>query len=153
MATYGHEGGYAFNEDQRGGHHPSPVVVPVSQPWEGPKTHDEAQAVHHGFLNGITAYAVAKGESGLKSENETLRKLADDHGFKTIEDLERLAAKERAAETLASIKATLLVNFGDGSKHNRYGFSIADELDVHHMMYVVLTELTKRRIADSEQAT
>lgn len=22
MATYGHEGGYAFNEDQRGGHHP-----------------------------------------------------------------------------------------------------------------------------------
>ena len=22
MATYGHEGGYGFNEDQRGGHHP-----------------------------------------------------------------------------------------------------------------------------------
>jgi hypothetical protein len=22
MGTYGHQGGYAFNEDQRGGHHP-----------------------------------------------------------------------------------------------------------------------------------
>lgn len=136
MATYGHEGGYAFNEDQR-----------------GPKTRDEAQAVHNGFIAGLAAYAVAKGESGLKSDNETLRKLAEDHWFKTIETLEQLAAKERAAETLASIKATLLVNFGDGAMHNHYGFSIGDELDVHHMMYVVLTELTKGRIPDSGTKT
>jgi predicted nucleic acid-binding protein len=27
MATYGHEGGYGFNEDQRGGHHPRPLTM------------------------------------------------------------------------------------------------------------------------------
>jgi hypothetical protein len=28
--TFGHEGGYAFNEDQRGGHHPSPAKKPLT---------------------------------------------------------------------------------------------------------------------------
>lgn len=41
---------------------------------------------------------------------------------------------------LRSIRATLLVNFGD-TKHNRYGFTIKDEGSTHTMMMDVLRGL------------
>lgn len=62
----------------------------TTQDWEGPKTLDEANCYHQGFIGGLTAYAREKGDSTLKSKNELLRRMMDDQGWKTVETLERL---------------------------------------------------------------
>lgn len=63
----------------------------TTQEWSGPQTIEEAQAFHHGFSSGATTYAVCAGDHGLKSENERLRRILDDQGFRTLEALEQIA--------------------------------------------------------------
>jgi len=72
-------------------------VAVASQDWEGPQTKEEARCFHQGFSAGVTKYAGAIGHSTLRSANETLRKLMDEDGWKTIETYERLAEKGREA--------------------------------------------------------
>ncbi len=47
----------------------------------------------------------------------------------------------KATDQLRTIRATLLVNFGN-TKHNRYGFTIEDRGSTHDLMYQVLDKLT-----------
>ena len=66
-------------------------------PSPGPQTHEEAVQFNEGFLAGLTAYAREKGESTLTKENELLRRLANEQGWKTIETFERIAFNELGA--------------------------------------------------------
>jgi hypothetical protein len=59
----------------------------------GPKTLDEAQWYHKGFHAGLAAYAVAVGHGGLKMNNDTIRRLMDEQGWKTIETFEQISAQ------------------------------------------------------------
>ncbi len=67
------------------------VMTTASKEWEGPKTHEEAQMFHQGFISGLTVYARERGDSTLRRENELLRRLMDEQGWKTIESYEKIA--------------------------------------------------------------
>lgn len=54
-----------------------------------PLSYEEAKWLHEGFLAGATVYATACGHSALKSDNEILRKVFDEQGYKTLTALER----------------------------------------------------------------
>lgn len=47
----------------------------------------------------------------------------------------------QATEELKRIRATLLVNFGEGAKHNRFGFSVKDTGRTERMFHEVLDRL------------
>lgn len=72
----------------------SEVLEPTTttQGWAGPRTHEEANCYHQGFLGGLTVFARERGESTLKSQNPLLARLMDEQGFATIETFERLPA-------------------------------------------------------------
>lgn len=52
--TFGHEGGYAFNEDQRGGHTPGPTIPPptTKPPIDIQRAHD----LLHSQVTGATPF-------------------------------------------------------------------------------------------------
>lgn len=54
---------------------------------------------------------------------------------------------ERAKEELMSIRATLMVNFMEGSSQNHYGFTIPndDKVSTHQLLVKVLENLIKGR--------
>lgn len=74
------------------GRHVTPMTASEDSP--GPQTVDEAKQFHDGYLAGLTAYAAAVGASCLKSENEILRRLMDEQGWKTVETFERLTGRK-----------------------------------------------------------
>lgn len=80
------------------------VMEPTSQPWEGPKTHEEARCYHQGYIAGLTAYARETGQSTLRTGNELLRRLMDDQGWATIETFERLPVVSREELLFEAIK-------------------------------------------------
>lgn len=70
-----------------------PTETPIrteTQDSPGPQTVEEAQQFYSGYQCGLTAYAQAKGESGLKSKNPLLTQLMDEEGWRTIETMERI---------------------------------------------------------------
>ncbi len=69
---------------------PEPQAVSSHGPT-APKTHEEAQFFHDGFLAGATVYAGAVGHSQLKSDNPKLCEVFDAQGWRTIETFEKLA--------------------------------------------------------------
>lgn len=59
------------------------------------------------------------------------------------EDYEALEEIKRRSDEIGGVRATLLVNFGEGSKHNRYGLALKDEGTTHGLLMQVLQHLTK----------
>lgn len=59
------------------------------------------------------------------------------------EDYEALEKIKRQSDEVGGIRATLLVNFGADSKHNRYGIALKDEGTTHQLLMQVLEHLTK----------
>lgn len=57
------------------------------------------------------------------------------------EDYEALEEIKRRSDEVGGIRATLLVNFGEDSKHNRYGIAIKDEGSTHGLLMKVLEHL------------
>lgn len=70
----------------------SEVLEPTAQDWAGPKTVEEAQCYHQGFIGGATAYARERGDSTLKTRNEILDKLMTEQAWKTVEAMESAMA-------------------------------------------------------------
>ena len=69
------------------------VMQVSTEPWAGPQSHEEARCLHEGFIAGLTAYARESGHSTLRRDNDLLRRLMDEHGWKTIETYEALSQK------------------------------------------------------------
>ena len=71
------------------------------------------------------------------------------------EDYEALEKIKARSDEVGGIRATLLVNFGADSKHNRYGMALKDEGTTHGLLMQVLEHLTKTneaaRIAELER--
>lgn len=59
------------------------------------------------------------------------------------EDYEALEEIKARSDEVGGIRATLLVNFGEGSQHNRYGIALKDEGTTHGLLMQVLEHLTK----------
>lgn len=59
------------------------------------------------------------------------------------EDYDALEQIKARSDQIDGIRATLLVNFGEGSKHNTYGIALKDEGTTHDLMMQVLKHLTK----------
>lgn len=76
----------------------SEVLEPTTQDWTGPKTVEEAQCYHQGFIGGATAYARERGDSTLKTGNEILGKLMTEQAWKTVEAMESTMAAEDAVQ-------------------------------------------------------
>jgi len=69
------------------------VMTPTTQPWEGPKTVEEALAFNKGFRAGATAYAAKVGHPTTRKDNEALVAVLDEQGWKTIELFEKLTGR------------------------------------------------------------
>lgn len=65
-----------------------------SQAGEGPRDCNEHHWFYQGFLAGATAYAVAKGESGLFRKNPTLKEVLGEQRQKTAEAMHEFVEKE-----------------------------------------------------------
>jgi hypothetical protein len=79
------------------------------------------------------------------SLHERLLALAEE-----VQDLEAMCRQRN--EELASIRATLIVNFGEGMRHNIYGLAIKDEGSTHALLIQVLETLTKTYITPPDSA-
>lgn len=60
------------------------------------------------------------------------------------EDYEALEEIKRRSDEVGGIRATLLVNFGEDSKHNWYGISLKNEGTTHGLLMQVLEHLTAK---------
>jgi hypothetical protein len=62
--------------------------------------------------------------------------------YEVINDISEL---ERDRNELHNIRATLLVNFMEGSQHNHFGFSIKEKESTHAMLVDVLKHYCENR--------
>lgn len=67
------------------------------------------------------------------------------------EDYDALEQIKARSDQIEGIRATLLVNFGEGAGANKFGFSVKDEGTTHALMVEVLERLTKDLADDKER--
>lgn len=68
------------------------------------------------------------------------------------EDYEALEKIKAQSDEIPGIRATLLVNFGEGREHNKYGFHVSENESTHAMLITVLKGLTNNLAATQRVA-